>query len=90
MRYSLSIARAESGEKLNKFLVFFLDLAQSNELFDDLWCYLVLQQFEIITEKLFDSALSIYVILFVCLHSLREKEVDPLGRIHLVDFVTAD
>ncbi len=90
MCYSLSIACAESCEKLYKFLIFFLDLAQSDELFDDLWCYLVLQQFEIIAEKLFDGALRIYIILFVGLHCLWEKEVDPLGRIHLIDFVTAD
>ena len=86
----LAIAGAEGGQEFHKFLVLVLDLAQVDELLDDPRGDLSLQQLLVVTQQLLHRALRIYVILFVSFHSLREEEVDPLGGVHLIDFVATD
>ena len=74
----------------DQFLILVLNLAERNELLDDPRGDLVLQKLLVVTQQLLHCALSEYVILFVGLHGLGEEEVDPLGCVHLVDFVTPD
>lgn len=57
---------------------------------DNLWSDLVLEKLEVVTEQFLDSALCIDIVFLVGPHSLREKEIDPLRRIHLIDFVTTN
>ena len=67
-----------------------MDLAQLDELLDDLRCDLILKQLLVITEKFFNCTLCINVIFLIGLHGLREEKVDPLRCVHLVEFVAAD
>ena len=90
MFYGLSITRTQRGQQLDKLLILLLYLAQCDELFDDLGCDLVLEEFLVVTEELLYSRLRVNVIFLVRFHSLREEEVDPLCRIHLIYFIASN
>ena len=87
---SISIAGTQGCEEFDQLFVFVLYFAQIDELFDDTRGDLGLQKLLIVTQELFNSALSKNIILFIGLHCLREEEIDPLRCVHLVYFVATD
>lgn len=89
MLNGVPIASTECGKELDQLLVFTLNFAQVDELFNDGWSDLFLQQLLVITEQFLDRALSEDIVILVSLHSLHEEEVDPLRGIHLVNLVAS-
>lgn len=86
----LSITGTKSRKKLYESFISLLRFTKLNELVYNTTVYHIFKKLSIIRDKLIHSGLSLNVVIGLSLHSLHEKQINPLRGIHLVNLIATN